>query len=158
MSTELLKSIEETEQQLEKLKEQLEESQNDIELWKPAHGQEYFLVAVRGKILKFTWIGDSSDRGAHANHNVFPSEAIADKAAELMHQSNLVISACLQVDPDFEPDWGNQKQTKWFPHYDHHIRTWKPTSSFACQYTGACVSSEEALQKVLEILNASSTS
>lgn len=157
MSTELLKSIEETEQQLEKLKEQLEESKNGNELWQPAHNQEYFSVASRGTPFKYTWADDSHDEEVYAYHNAFQSEAIADKAAELMRRSNLVISACLQVDPNFEPNWRNQNQIKWLPIYDHNARTWESTNAFTYQHAGACVSSLEAVQKVLEILNASGT-
>ena len=154
MSTELLKSIEETERQLENLKKQLEESHNGNELWIPAYGQEYFSVKSRGTVARDKWTGDIFDEGTYANHNVFLSEALAREAVKLMRRSNLVISACLQVKPDFKPDWRNPGQTKWFPRYDHDRQKWEPDYASLCQYAGACVSSKEALQKVLKILNA----
>ena len=154
MSAELLKSIEETERQLENLKEQLEESRNGSEPWKPAYGQEYFSVKSRGTVARYKWINDSFDKETHARHNVFPSRSVAGKAAELMRHSNLIISACLQVEPDFEPDWKNFDQTKWFPRYDHDIQKWESNYGYAYQNAVACVSSKEALQKVLKILEA----
>ena len=154
MSTELLKSIEETERQLENLKKQLEESRNGSELWKPAYGREYFSFAGLGKILRFIWVGDPSDKEVHARHNVFPSRSVAEKAAELMRHSNLIISACLQVEPDFQPDWRNPNQIKWFPRYDHTSQKWEPICTYSYQEAVACVSSKEALQKVFKILEA----
>ena len=154
MSTELLKSIEETERQLENLKKQLEESRNGSELRKSAHDQEYFSVKARGTVARYTWMDDLFDKETHANHNVFPSRAVAEKAAECMRLSNLVISACLQVEPDFKPDWKSLDQTKWFPRYDHGIQKWKSDYAYSHQNAVACVSSKEALQKVLKILEA----
>ena len=154
MSTELLKSIEETERQLENLKKQLAESQNGNKLWKPPHNQKYFYVTARGLILQTNQINSSVDVDRYACHNVFPSKSVAEKAAELMWHSNLIISACLQVEPDFEPDWKNFDQTKWFPRYDHDIQKWESNYGYAYQNAVACVSSKEALQKVLKILEA----
>ena len=154
MSAELLKSIEETERQLENLKEQLEESRNGSELWKPAHGQEYFSVKSRGTVARYKWINDSFDKEMHARRNVFPSRSVAGKAAELMRHSNLIISACLQTDPDFEPDWRNFDQIKWFPRYDHASQKWESNCTYSYQKAAAHVSSKEAVGKVLKILNA----
>ena len=154
MSTELLKSIEETEQQLENLKKQLEESQNGNKLWKPTSGQDYFSVEDHGTVSRYTWEDYSYDEEVYAYHNAFPSRAIAEKAAELMRHSNLIISACLQTDPDFEPDWRNFDQIKWFPRYDHASQKWESNCTYSYQKAAAHVSSKEAVDKVLKILNA----
>ena len=146
MSTELLKSIEET--------EQLEESRNGSELWKPAGGQEYFSVKARGTVARYTWMDDSFDKDTYANHNVFLSEALAREAVKLMRRSNLVISACLQVEPDFKPDWRNFDQEKWFPGYAYASQKWESYRNRSYEKAVAHVSSKEALQKVLKILNA----
>ena len=47
--------------------------------------------------------------------NAFPSEEIAEKAASMMRVTNALIWAKLQVEPEFDPDWGDAFQEKWCP-------------------------------------------
>ena len=154
MSTELLESIGETERQLEKLKEQLEESQKNNTLWKPAYNQKYVFVSAYGSVVTAKWRHPAYDADQYAVHNVFPSLAIGNKASELMRRSNLIISACLQVDPDFEPNWGNPGQGKYYAYYSQRTQSWKSNSAYEHRSAVAYVSSEEAIDKVLKILNA----
>ena len=154
MSTELLKSIKETKQRLAALEDQLEESHNSNKLWKPAYDQMYSYVSTYGSVVMAKWSHPSYYAEQYAAHNVFPSLAIGKKAAEFMRHSNLVISACLQVDPDFEPDWGNPRQVKYYPYYNRKNKIWRSNRAYEHLNTVACVSSEEAIDKVLKILNA----
>ncbi|MDA9090781.1 hypothetical protein N9J84_01605 [Porticoccaceae bacterium] len=156
MDTELLKSIEETERHLKDLKKQLEEAEMVEKvkgLWEPMIGNAYFRIGVAGEARRFRWANDTSDRAIRAFHNAFPSMGVAEKAAALMRRSNLVISACLQVDPDFEPDWDNRDQAKWFPRYDHGVEAWFITTCYRIEADVACVSSKEKGKEALAILN-----
>ena len=157
MNTELLLSIEETKRHLQRLKKKLEEAEKaeKVEgLWKPEAGRNYYFVDVAGDTEFYRWEGDMYDNALATNHNVFPKPCVARKAGKLMRRSNLVISACLQVDPDFEPDWDNRDQTKWFPRYDHNVEAWYITTCYRVQADVVCVSSREKGQEALAILNA----
>ena len=141
MKTELLKSIEETERHLADLKRQLKEDHEGTRLWKP------------GEVAGFPWGGSNLDSRLYGNHNVYPSYDVAKKASALIRRSNLVISACLQIDPDFEPDWGNQDQGKWSARYRHDIKAWALLGSYEFQIGAAYVSSKGKGIELIEMLN-----
>jgi hypothetical protein len=47
--------------------------------------------------------------------NAWPSIELAAKAAAMMRVTNALIWAKLRVEPEFDPDWGDEIQKKYYP-------------------------------------------
>ena len=86
-------------------------------LWQPAIGETAWFLLGDGFCANRKIMSAKSVSKYITNHNVFKSAKTARKAAKAMKINNAVISACLQVDPDFEPDWSNTDQYKYYPIY-----------------------------------------
>ena len=56
--------------------------------------------------------------------NYHPTEKLAKKASAKLRYCNAIITVCQLFDPDFEPDWGDNKQVKKSPHWDGLCKTW----------------------------------
>jgi len=67
----------------------------------PSIDDTYFYVDAWGDINLSIFTGGCLDEQRKAFGNMFKNELIAQKAAALMKRSNNIISACLEVDPDF---------------------------------------------------------
>ena len=102
MSKDLKKTIKETKQQLEVLEKQLEEAEKAKGLWRPAKEDTFFVIGINGEPSEVQPSDFASEVRHSGFNNVFKSRSVAEKAAKLMRKSNLVISACLQVDPDYD--------------------------------------------------------
>lgn len=128
-------------------------------VWEPEKGGGYWLVGFGGTTLKRTLhlVDGSEDNysflSLKAHHNVYKTRELAEKASVLQRRSNLVIQACLNVDPDFEPDWSDSYQTKYGFCYDHYNGQWEITCSWYGNFEGAVVSTEEKADQVFEYLN-----
>ena len=153
MNTELLKSIEETERHLAGLKSQLKEDQKSTRLWQPDEDGDYWHVDITGEVAAFPWGGSNLDSRLYGNHNVYPSYGVAKKASALIRRSNLVISACLQIDPDFDPDWDRADQGKWSARYRHDSKKWDLLCNHEYQIAAAYVSSKGKGIELIEMLN-----
>ena len=67
----------------------------------PECGDKYWVPTNDGGFYQSFWDNDSVDKEYLAHGNVFPSKAMAEKAAKLQRRANRIIRACLLVDPDF---------------------------------------------------------
>ena len=79
---------------------------------------------------------------------------LARKASFLQRRSNLVIQACLNFDPDFEPDWSDHDQMKCGFGYNHFHARWEADYTYCFDSFGAVVSTQEKANQVVEYLNA----
>ena len=122
-------------------------------LWKPKITEKYWYVEPRGTVEWNSQMYDMYDLYFAEYGNMFPTEEAAEKAAALMARSNNIIAACLQVDPDFEPDW-NSQETKWFPAYSKPAGRWFEDATGVIHRAPAYVSTEEKCEQVCAILAA----
>ena len=125
-------------------------------VWEPEKGGGYWAVGLGGTTGKLLW----GFLGTHAtflsliaHHNVYKTEQLAEKASVLQRRSNLVIQACLNFDPDFEPDWSDLNQVKYLFYYSQYSDRWKVGNKGNTANFGACVSTKEKANLVLEYLN-----
>lgn len=118
--------------------------------WVPGYNEKYFLLGVAGMHLEDTWLGLNCDKGRLAFGNVHPSKKHAEKAAKLQRRSNQIIRACLLVDPDFEPDWEDEGQYKYFASKYHGV--WVYDEAYLRDCSSAYVSSKEKCDEVIKLL------
>ena len=119
----------------------------------PLDGDEYWYVDGRDQLVSnHFWYGDEIDQGLKANHNIFRTMEAAEKAAVLIRRSSALIRACMEVDPDFEPDWTNIDDEKWSVYYSHIYGKWTETPALI-NYEAAHVSTKEKAEEVARLLN-----
>lgn len=131
--------------EIERLKQQPEG------VWEPEIGGAFWTVHWGGGVSSIT-----HRRGtlAKAHHNVYKTEALAKKASVLQRRANLVIQACVNFDPDFEPDWDSfYGQVKWGFSYNHSINSWVKISCCRYDRLAAYVSTSAIANEVLDYLN-----
>ena len=125
-------------------------------VWEPEKSEMYLSVCMSGRLYEHPRKG-FSDELTIAHHNCYKTRELAEKASVFQRRSNLVIQACLNVDPDFEPDWNNHNnhnQMRYQFYYCHFSAQWKrPSINLAHDWGGVCVSTKEKADQVLEYLN-----
>lgn len=109
-------------------------------------------VVSDGRVVYFKFFNDVQGKAYLAFHNVYPNKVLAEKAAEYMHRSNAIIRACLLVDPDFVPDWGDTAQRKYTVCYGNRKSSWIHDYTFSGDFGTCYVSTEEKAEQVISLL------
>ena len=85
--------------------------------------------------------------------NCFQSLEVAEKAAIRMRRANAVISACLAVDPDINPEECPAGHRFWAPCYSSTECKWVAIYDPGTSQASALVSTFEKAQQAADILN-----
>jgi hypothetical protein len=132
----------------------------ELESWQgnrfnPDIGEEYWLVDCTGEPVKYAKSQLYEHEQMFNFFNCYEAEALAIKAAVMMNRSNAIIMACLQVDPDFVPDYLSGNQVHYsFDYKNSEIgcpAKWQWRASFIVD-TGPCVSTEEKWHEAAALL------
>ena len=132
-----------------KLGAEIERLEQPEGVWEPTVGGTFWMVDWTGGVRSL----NPNNRAAVSHHNVYETEDLAQKAGVLQLRSNLVIQACLNVDPHFVPDWNDLDQTKYGFYYAHEIGEWFPNGVSRHNVYGAYVSTALLAEKVVAYLN-----
>jgi hypothetical protein len=123
--------------------------------FKPELGQEYWFVKDNGQVDCNPWDNDIFDLDLWDIFNCYETEALATKAAVMMKRNNAIIMACLQVDPDFVPDYLSGNQEHYSFGYDAPEfgvgAVWVDVTSYDVNY-GPCVSTQEKWEEAATLL------
>ena len=120
-----------------------------VGVWEPKENEWYWRINSCGKPI----ITRHGDNLVKANHNVYETEAIAEKASVLQRRANLVIQACLNFDPDHVPNWNTLLQPKIGFYYCQERGEWDRQWASMHNVFGVYVSSAAIADKVLAYLN-----
>tara|TARA_R110000868_G_scaffold391272_1_gene661215 strand:- start:114 stop:563 length:450 start_codon:yes stop_codon:yes gene_type:complete len=143
-------NIQDLEQKYKELGAEIERLKRQPQgVWEPSLGCTFWMVDWSGGARTLL----PNNRAAVSHHNVYETEALARKASVLQRRSNLVIQACLNFDPDFEPDWINAGEIKYGPYYDHRSQKWCYFRTYVEDDSAAYISTLEIAIKVVAYLN-----
>jgi len=118
-------------------------------VWEPKIFDKYYTNNSSGQTIQTTFY----DEEEKAHHNIYKTEALAEKFSVLQRRSNLIIQACLNFDPDFVPDWSDSSQPKFGFNYNHLNGEWRSTYNNHRSVSCAYVSTAELADKVVTYLN-----
>ena len=118
-------------------------------VWEPKLGDFFFTVDYDGDIKAI----NPKNTEATTHHNAYKTRQVARKASVLQRRSNLVIQACLNFDPDFEPNWNDSVQPKIGFYYCQERGEWDRQWASIHNVFGVYVSSATIADKVLAYLN-----
>ena len=116
--------------------------------WKPKGGERYYYVGASGKANGYKYCHDDIDQGTVNSHNVFKTEAQAEKASKLQRVSNAIIRACLLVDPEYDQGWNKDNYCPGF------FDGWGSTEWTVYKLSPAYVSTKEKAEQVCILLTA----
>ena len=126
-------------------------------VWEPEAGKDYWSVGRTATAEHWMRGRHPDSSGAflslRAHHNVYKTKELSQKASVLTCRSNLVIQACLNFDPDFEPDWSDCNQVKYGVAYNYQDNKWMCWAFNHYDIGGAYVSTKEKAKQVVEYLN-----
>ena len=141
---------------LEKLEELRKEAekQEEPKSWKPAYGQDYFTLSCDFKVCTYTNYEERFDDGLISAGNCFPTKERAEQVAEKMRLLLRLEQLHDVLCPDYEPDWKNEDEHKFYLFYDGKTGNWKYTYWSAFDFrVGEYFDTEKNAEKAAEILN-----
>ena len=123
--------------------------------FKPEKGEVYWSVDEIGLSAPENWDNTVWDSKCYENFNCYETSELATKAAVMMKRNNAIIMACLQVDPDFVPDYKSGNQRHWYFYYSApqmgFMGGWSPLSSIIHNH-GPSVSTQEKWHEAAALL------
>jgi hypothetical protein len=137
---------------IKELEEEVERLEQPEGVWETKLGKCYIYNDGAGRRITKTHNSDAISRAHIANHNVYETYEIAEKASILQRRANLIIQACLNFDPDFEPAWADD-QRKYVFYYDHNKGDWRYRWTWTLADSIAYVSTLAIADKVVAYLN-----
>ena len=149
LKAEFLEKLEELHKEAEAQKEQ-----EELKPWKPGAGEEYFFVDNDFCAHSFCNYDDEVDNYNFEIGNCFRTgeraEQVAEKMRLLLRLEQLHDMLC----PDYEPDWSNEDEHKFYLFYDRKTGNWKYTYWSAFDFrVGEYFDTEKNAEKAAEILN-----
>jgi hypothetical protein len=138
------------EAEVKRLREIIEAPEQQDRLWKPREGEQYYCLNSWAAAFHVQVSHHTDDERSEFG-NCFPTESAANKAAPMFAVAHKIIVACIQVDPDFVPDWEDDQQEKHRPTFLHG--KWSPSVWAASGLLGAAVSTKQKCEQVCRILN-----
>jgi hypothetical protein len=121
--------------------------------FKPEIGEFYWNVLSDGRRVHH--INRTFDNKCYDNFNCYETEELATKAARDMKRNNAIIMACLQVEPEFVPNYTSGNQVHYsFEYKNSEIgcpSDWQWRASFIVD-NGPCVSTQEKWHKAAALL------
>jgi hypothetical protein len=123
--------------------------------FKPEFDKEWGCVDQTGNVVDTYWNDLPYDLQCYNNFNCYETKELATKAAVMMKRSNAIIMACLQVDPDFVPDYLSDNQKHYSFYYEAPEvglnGSWECSFSYTDNY-GPCVSTVEKWKEAAALL------
>ena len=121
-------------------------------VWQPEKGETYYFVSNTGQVHGVFFVSDLIDHSILKYHNVYQTQIQAEKASFLTRQSNRIIQACINFDPDFVPDW-TDGSWKYSVRYSHRTNHWEVCSVQKMDSRPAYVSTNTIAQSMRDMFN-----
>lgn len=121
------------------------------EYWGPEGQDSVFVLGGDGQMVWDCSVPVTFNRYAE-QYSVFPTRTLAEKASRLFRRNNAIVTACLLIDPEFEPDWEDRSQYKWGVIYDYSQKRWRAYNQHCLDECTAYVSTHEKAKKVCQWL------
>ena len=123
--------------------------------FKPELDEECYVVDGSGDAEKLYNCNLTVDKECYDNFNCYETKELATKAAVMIKRNNAIIMACLQVDPDFVPDYlsGNQEHHSFCYQAEEMgiDPEWIRIMNYSYIY-GPCVSTQEKWEEAAALL------
>ena len=121
--------------------------------WKPEKGQKYFYIESTRSVTATIYRSDSIDDRRLACGNAFSSKENAQKASKAMRTHNKILQYIIENDSDWEADWNDRSQKKWFIRFNRAENKWKSDYNTYSQKAGGLYCSHQCCDELVELLN-----
>lgn len=149
LKAEFLEKLEVLEKEVE-----MQKKQEEWKPWKPEVGEEYFYICDTLETGKYFNWEHSIDNKLIKAGNCFPMKERAEQVAKKMRLLLQLEQLHDQLCPDYEPDWKNEDEHKFYLFYDGKTGNWKYTYWSAFDFrVGEYFDTEKNAEKAAEILN-----
>ena len=140
-------------QRLVKRVEDLQPEPKSI-VWEPKKGERYWYVDIDGRLNSHECRYDEEDEDLLKHHNVYKTQAQAEKAAKYQRQYNMVLQAVLNLEPDQVVDWSDVNQTKYTVYFNHDRCIWERDCWRIMENGYPVLTDKKNVQPLLDYLNA----
>ena len=123
-------------------------------LWVPDASDKYYFIDSDGKSVGTTILGTEKQRRRAATYNAYPSRKLVDKAADYLAPLRMLVRTALEIDPDFEPDWTDSEQEKFYLYRLRGEYGVTSTRFFKSDYSTPVVSTRKKAEQWLELVKA----
>ena len=122
-------------------------------VWVPKDGGEYYWRVIgEGEVVTCPRVSEFDERNIKRG-TCYQTQALALKAAEYSKVQGLINQACLNVEPDYVPDWSDKSQLKWFVYYSHYTCRWVSNVTITEEAAIIYQSTSSKSLQVCDILN-----
>lgn len=136
---------------LEALRKEAEAQKKQEE---PKLGEKYFYISQSGRVILDTFTQYPTDFARKNFGNFFRTRERAEQVAEKMRLLLRLEQLHDMLCPDYEPDWSNEEEHKFYLFYDGKAGNWKYTYWSAFDFrVGEYFDTEENAEKAAKILN-----
>ena len=97
---------------------------------------------------------DEEDEDLLKHHNVYKTQAQAEKAAKYQRRYNMVLQAVLNLEPEQVVDWKDKNQFKYLVAFDHRSGAWEYTDRLSIESGYPVLMNSLNVQPLLDYLNA----
>ena len=132
--------------------EKVEAVAKELDRFEPDIPEQYYTIDSKSRTIFSGWDCDATDVRRFKLFNVFETRTQAEKASDLLRVPRAVAMACVLVDPDYKPDWGDTTAQKFRVFYTYGTERW--TISVSCNYIQPhpYVSTREKAEQVCALL------
>lgn len=143
--------------EIERLKTELAEKNENKTVWLPNNGDEYTYINEMGLVGYTLYLPTMIDKRRKSSNNIYHSDNKTEERLKwycdnVFRVQNKLMQLHELLCPDYFPDWKNSDEPKYYLVYSTKGNEWTYTylyiiSSFVVYFT------EESAQKACEILN-----
>lgn len=124
--------------------------------WKPKYKEEYYYVCSDGNVGNTFWYKYDTDNHRYNTGNCFKTREQAKKYKAYLEDDTQKQLALIRqyaiMNDDFEADWNDEGQLKYFLYYDNMDDMWRE-DFWTCRREGTTYMSKKCADELLEILN-----
>ena len=118
-----------------------------VKQWEPSGGNWY--IDENNKVMKF----GCSDNDTRLAGRERATEALATRSAKRSRRADVLEAFRDQYWPDWETDWKDDKQEKWYPAYDHKMGRWVTSNNWNQENPCVVYGPYEYAEQAAEMLN-----
>jgi len=137
-----------------RFEQMLDDKEPTSMVWEPKKGEKYYFVGSDGTVQCHYWRGDQLDMDLLKHHNIFRTEAQAEKAAQHQSRYNLVLQAVMHLEPDQVVDWSDVNQLKYLVYFNHRDGIWDKDIRHYLETGYPPLTDKRNVQPLLDYLNA----
>ena len=123
----------------------------ESKVWKPKHGEKYWMIDNVGGSASITWFNDDIDNLRWKFGNVFKSQEEAQFVVE-KHKVEVELQRYADEHNECEIDWEDEDQAKYCICFDNKFKKLDTNCNYVSQENNICFTSREIAKQAIQAI------